>query len=240
LGEQVQLYTLGGVELRRDHHLVNNLASRKAQALLIYLTIEKHPKPREVLASLLWEDRSNARALGNLRVVLTSLKRELDPLLRISRYTVGLTNVEDIWFDVAEFEQSCTRQEIATALDLYRGDFLEGFHLRGCRKFDEWALFERERLRNQLIQTLQGYIQHCIDCELFEEALAQSAHLLRLNPLMESGHRNVMQTLMHMDRKVDALQHYQQYNTLLRDELDVDPGQGIQKLQQKIIRTTLN
>jgi hypothetical protein len=35
---------------------------------------------------------------------------------------------------------------MATAL--YRGDFLDGFYLDGSPAFEQWALLERERLRN--------------------------------------------------------------------------------------------
>ena len=38
-------------------------------------------------------------------------------------------------------------EALARAVDLYRGDFLEGFYLREALAFEEWMLAQRARLR---------------------------------------------------------------------------------------------
>jgi hypothetical protein len=39
-------------------------------------------------------------------------------------------------------------QRLRALLELYQGDFLEGFYLKDGPGFEEWATLERERLRH--------------------------------------------------------------------------------------------
>ena len=43
----------------------------------------------------------------------------------------------------------------AAGVELYRGDFLEGFSLRDSAAFDEWQFFQAEALRQELAAALQ-------------------------------------------------------------------------------------
>jgi DNA-binding SARP family transcriptional activator len=95
---------LGGLTIQVDEKPVTNLASRKAEALLIYLTIEQRPVPREFLADLLWDDRSQAQAMGNLRVILSSLHKQLPDFVTITRTTAVLNPQAQVWVDVLALE----------------------------------------------------------------------------------------------------------------------------------------
>ena len=76
----LEISALGGLTIRLDGSPITKLASRKAEALLVYLACTEQVHAREVLADLLWDDRSQDRAMTNLRVLLTSLRRHLGPL----------------------------------------------------------------------------------------------------------------------------------------------------------------
>jgi DNA-binding SARP family transcriptional activator len=54
------------------------------------LACADRPRPREVLADLLWEERVQVRALSNLRGELSGLRKHLGPYVAITRYTTGL------------------------------------------------------------------------------------------------------------------------------------------------------
>ena len=97
----LEIFTLGGLSIQRGTKPLTGFASRKVEALLIYLACTKHPQPREVLAELFWDDRSQDRAMGNLRVVLASLRKQLAPYVTITRDTVSLNLDENIWLDVS-------------------------------------------------------------------------------------------------------------------------------------------
>ena len=71
MATQLRIVTLGNVQISHgDEVLFTDLSRRKAVALLIYLACEPREHPRDVLATLFWEDSDQSRALANLRVVL--------------------------------------------------------------------------------------------------------------------------------------------------------------------------
>jgi hypothetical protein len=90
MSDVLTISTLGGLSIRLDGEPVTGLASRKVEALLIYLACTGRPQPREVVAEMLWEERSQSQALSNLRVVLSSLRKHLAPYVTITRDTVAL------------------------------------------------------------------------------------------------------------------------------------------------------
>ncbi len=65
--ERLTIRTLGGLEIALDGEPVTGFDSRKVQALLVYLACTGRAHPREMLAEMLWEERSTSRSLGYLR-----------------------------------------------------------------------------------------------------------------------------------------------------------------------------
>jgi DNA-binding SARP family transcriptional activator len=80
----------GGVTIRIDGHHITDLATRKAEALLIYLACQPQPLQREALAELFWDDMTAERAAGNPRLVLNQLRQRLAPYLDVTRQTIAL------------------------------------------------------------------------------------------------------------------------------------------------------
>jgi DNA-binding SARP family transcriptional activator len=102
----LEISTLGGLEIRHGGAPVSGFTSRKVEALLVYLACTRRPHSRDVLADLLWDDLSQSRAMGNLRVVLHSLRQQLGSYVEISRDTVALNPESTVWLDVAELEEN--------------------------------------------------------------------------------------------------------------------------------------
>ena len=97
----LEITTLGGLSIQCDGQPLTQLHSRKAEALLVYLAVTARPQPREVLADLLWEEFSQKRAMNNLRVVLSNLRKHLGDHLLISRDTAAINPAMDYALDVA-------------------------------------------------------------------------------------------------------------------------------------------
>lgn len=168
----LEIFTLGTLEIRLDGAPLPELASRKAEALLVYLVCNPRPHSREVLATFFWDDRPQSRALGNLSVLLTSLRKHLAPYLHITRYTVAFDPQSPYRLDAEQlertFQEVLGREEaeeqltpeaasrLEEALSLARGRFLEGFYLRESRGFDEWVTLERERIEQHTARPSAG------------------------------------------------------------------------------------
>src|SRR3990172_2025393 len=162
MGGRLEITSLGRVAVHLDGRQITGLASRKAEALLVYLAYTGQPAPREVLATLLWDDLPADRVLGNLSVLLTSLRKELASFLATDRDSVALAPDSDWSLDARtlrlllepervdrEVPRGWPAERLKTLEDvlaLYKGEFLQGLSLRGASGLDEWATVERERL----------------------------------------------------------------------------------------------
>jgi len=159
----LKLCLLGSPYLERDG-LPLEMRTRKNMALIAYLAVTGESHNRETLVTLLWPELEPSRARGNLRRSLSELKKALDgEWLVADREIVGLDPSADLWCDVDEFQrltqtweghnhsetEACSEclTSLAEAVELYRGDFLEGFSLRDSPNFDDWQFFEAEGLR---------------------------------------------------------------------------------------------
>ncbi len=243
----LKVYTLGGVQILLGEQSVADLANRKAEALLVYLAATPRPQSREALADLLWDERTQSQAQSNLRTVLTVLRKRFAPYLLVNRETVGLDPQAAVWTDVGEFEArleaarvgkaaggQADAQALQSAVDLYRGDFLEGFHVRDCRGFEEWLVGQRERLHQVAVGALQEMIRLHIQSADYPAGLAAANRLLQVDPLNESAHRQAMILLACSGQRAAALARYVACRELLQEELGVEPSPETQALYEQI------
>ena len=151
MSANLSVYTFGGLRILKAGELLTGIDSRKVEALFIFLALAEQPQPREILADLLWDDRTQQQAGANLRRVLSGLRKHFEPYLEISRTTAALKEGHDLWLDARELQTGIQPLRVGSwslspeivsqaddALRLYHGDFLAGFHIRGARSYDAW------------------------------------------------------------------------------------------------------
>src|SRR5439155_26592099 len=126
------------------------LPTRKVAALLAYLALHPEQHAREKLAALCWGDSSDAQARASLRTALNALRKQAgESVVVADRLTVQLNPAQPMWVDALAFAHlagSDSSGDWQTAVELYQGDLLPDF-------YDEWIMLERERLREQYVQT---------------------------------------------------------------------------------------
>ena len=237
--KQLRITTLGVVQIDLDDLPVEGFVSRKVSALLIYLALTGRSHGREVLAELLWDDLPPERLASYLRTALSSLQKQLAPYLIVTRTTVGIDPQAEIWLDVHELDRSITQaldywsshqnltnriaEELAAGLQLYTGAFLEGFHLRNASGFDNWLMVEREHIYGRVVDAYFHLVAHRLEQQLFEEGIQTAQQALSISPLHEGVIRMFMRLLAGSGRRTDAISQYQAFETLLMDELGVEP-----------------
>ncbi len=246
MSKRLEIQLFGPVSIALDGVPVTGLRSRKAEALLVYLACQKRPYSREALADLLWDDRPQDQALANLRSLLSGLNKQLGAFLTVTRHTVSFNLEADYWLDADAFarllgagdwglgtreqglgirESSISNlQALEEAAALYRGDFLEGFYLRDCRGFEEWASLERERLCQLGAQVLQELVQYHLAHGSYAQGIHFADQLLVLNNLSERANRDKMLLLARSGQRNVALKQYDAYRQLLHEELGVAPA----------------
>jgi predicted ATPase/DNA-binding SARP family transcriptional activator len=230
----LQIFTLGGLQIQLAGQLISRPPSRKACAIFVYLCAKEDPQPREILADILWENKPQTRAMSNLRVELSTLRKHFNQFLDIQRDSVALNKNADIWFDAVALGNRLDAGDFAGAVELYRGDFLEGFHLHAAPEFEHWIVMQRERLRLSVIDALQHLVNQHIKDENYVEGLRYARQLIEINPLMESAHRQTMRLLAMTGKREAALKQFEICRQILLDELADEPSEETQQLHQMI------
>ncbi len=238
---RLQIDLFGGFVLRVHGRRITDLATRKAEALLIYLACNPQPHQRETLAELLWDDLPPERAAGNLRLTLNQLRKHVAPFLDVNRQTIAIRQDGNYWLDVQAFAGAVATAPndlatIAQALALYRGDFLQGFHLRDARGFSEWQATQAEHWRHQALIWMRKLVEHHTAHSDYAEAIAWASRVLALDLLDEAAHRQMMLLFARSGQRAAAVRQYRSCQQIMRQELDLDPEPATEALYQRICR----
>ena len=224
------LRLLGKPQVHLDGQAITGFRTAKAEALLYYLAVAGQGRPREALANLLWGEMPEAKAKRNLTQILSLLRKRFEPFLEIEPQQVGFKPGTDYWIDVVEFEQMLeavdpakSLEQLRQAVDLYRGDFLQGFFVKEAFSFEEWALTERERLRELMLHALQTLLNGALTQADYAAGLDYAGRLLALEPWHETAHRQMMRLLALSGRREAALAQYETCRQVLAEALGVEP-----------------
>jgi DNA-binding SARP family transcriptional activator/predicted ATPase len=256
----LSIRALGPLEIKLDGEPVSGFESDKVRALLVFLAVaEARPHRREKLAALLWPERPERSARANLRCALANLRKVLgdrdaaQPFLLVTRQTIQFNPDCNAWVDVVAladllsggsfppFNQAPdaladpeTIRRLEEAVELYRGEFLEGFSLADSAAFDEWAVFQQEQLHHQVMEALcclGGWYESRGE---LEQALHHAWRQLELDPWRESGHRQVMRLLAYSGQRSAALVQYRVCCQVLDEELGAMPEEETVQLYERI------
>jgi predicted ATPase/DNA-binding SARP family transcriptional activator len=240
---------LGAPAITSDGATVRGFVSSKAAALVYYLAATGRPHTREALAGLLWGETTETQAQKNLRDVLSNLRRLLEPYLQISRQAVSLIP-NTVLVDSRQFEALLEKVDrlpapaglaaLRDALALYRGDFLSGFSVMDAPALEEWALVERERLRQLAMDALHGTAVRAAECGAYQEGMAAATRLLAQDPTREEGYRQMMLLLALSGQRGAALAQYEACRRVLSDELGLDPDNETEALYRRILDGTMS
>ena len=238
----LELLLLGGLQVRSSPEGSVRLSAKKAKALLAYLAL--HPgqgQPREKLAALLWEDSGEGQARHSLRQTLTTLRKALpitDPrFFETDGDSISLAPGV-LAVDVFQFEALCdtgTPEALAEAVEMYRGEFLEGFNPR-AEVFEDWLMEERSRLRERAMVAMAALLDHHGREENHERCVQLAIRLLALDPLAESVHRTLMELYARLGRYGSALRQYRLCRDKLSRELDVLPDPETEALYETLVK----
>src|SRR5262245_7142237 len=239
----LKVVVFGTFEARLISGTAITLPRRKAEALLAYLAL--HPgqmQTRDKLATLLWGDASDERARHSLRQALVSLRRGFPRGSLVSLVeegdTVGLdpaaVDVDGVTFEQLIAEGSPESLERAAAL--YRGDFLDGFHVVDAPSFEDWLRSERNRFRELAIEALARLLGHQARAGAVEDGVKTALRLLELDATQEPVHRALMRLYARQGRRGAALRQYQVCVDVLARELGLEPEAETRQLYRELLQ----
>jgi DNA-binding SARP family transcriptional activator len=242
----VEFRILGAVELwvngrRRD------LGTPKERCVLAVLLLSvRQPVPTETIIRRVWDRDPPAKARQGLQVYMTRLRHRLEDAegaTLISRQGSYLLDVDDDSVDLYRFRR--LRDQARAIAESGDDEYALDHHRQAaelCRAepladlSGGWA----ERTRHNLEQELLSAAFARIDLELkhgnHADVLRELSDLTERHPLDERPVERLMKALYRCGRQAEALEVYRRAHDLFAAELGTDPGPGLRRLQQQILR----
>ncbi len=211
--------SLGGDVPRR----ITEDLPRAVQRLVAHLCLSGRP-PRAVVAGRLWPDVPEHHAYGSLRSALWRLQKVAPGLVESSGAALRLARDVRVHVqELGEWAHRVTDRGRDLAEIEIPGAGLSGELLPGW--YEDWVLLERERLRQLRMHALEQVACRLAQVGRHAEALQAAYAAVRAEPLRESAHRTLVRVHLAEGNLVEALRSYEQFRSLLADELGVCPSE---------------
>src|SRR2546425_361619 len=225
----IEFRLLGTLSLTTaDGREVGSLLSQPRRlALLAYLAAAtpRGPHRRDTLLALFWPELDQDHARAALRQSLHVLRSALGADTMVSRgdEEIGL-DFERIWCDVAAFARAIDGGEPGQALDLYRGNLLEGFCISDASEFERWLESERAKLAGVAARTARTLAQSCEKRGDLSTAVHWARRAIELAPNDEGLLRQLIAVLDRTGDRAGALQAYEEFAQHLAEEYEAEPA----------------
>lgn len=188
---------------------------------------------RDQLLLFFWPDTSQTRAKHSLDQLLYALRSSLGDSLFSGTNPVRLSRAV-VSSDVDEFSAAIDRGDLTTAVNLYRGPFLDGFHLDAAPEFDQWIAAERLRLERMYVTALE---QLALAAEAAQDqgaAVRWWRRIVEVDPLSNRNAAGLIRALMNAGDHAAALQFAEQFESLVARELDTSVGPTVASLVAEV------
>lgn len=223
-----ELQVLGTLDLRdgAGREIGRVLAQPKRLALLAYLAVTHTTQQRESLLALFWPELDEEHARLALRQSVHFLRTALGTEAISSRSGEELALGSAVLrCDALEFERALNDARLVDALDLYRGDFLTGFHVSDVSpEFEQWLERERQRLRSRAARAAWTLTEQAERASNGVEAAHRARQAVQFAPDDEAGFRRLVSLLDRLGDRNGALRAYEQFARRLRSEFEVEPA----------------
>lgn len=198
-----------------------------SKQLLAFVSLRRRRVERSQVAGTLWPFGADMRAAGNLRSALWRLRRAGIDVLVADKWSLLLS--AEALVDLHVMDQWATRviEGTPSAYDLTISssltdalDFLPGW-------YDDWALMERERIRQRLLHALEAVSRRLVRAGDYAGAVEAAMLAISAEPLRESAHRALIEAHVAEGNLAEARRGYVLYRNLLHRELGVDPSSDL-------------
>ncbi|WP_420628421.1 BTAD domain-containing putative transcriptional regulator [Candidatus Leptofilum sp.] len=255
MSRKLQIKILGSLQVK----VGEETAVFRTDALRVLLsTLAAHqgqPQRRDTLAGLLSPDRPNKEALTYLRNRLTRLRKTIGddtaspPYLAIDRKQITLRTGDDISVDVVQFEQCLATVEthphrqlagcptclglLETAVSLIRGELLAGLNFPS-ETWEAWLTAQRGHIHQRALEAMSLLRDARMQLGEWTAVLDIAQRQLQLEPWLEPTHRALMQAHALLGDRNAALAQFEQCQTVLWDELGIEPEEETITLWESI------
>jgi DNA-binding SARP family transcriptional activator/tetratricopeptide (TPR) repeat protein len=233
----LRIYLCGQFKILADDNNIE-LPSRPAQSLLAYLALTAGTiHRREVLASMLWPETTEANARSYLRQALWRIRKTFEEHALIWEDYLHITDLHasfkrnaDYWLDANLLLRPAETESIDSIIETvqhYMGELLPGF-------YDEWILPERDRFLAAFHQQMNALLEKLIQTESWPEAVRWSEHWIRQGYAPEPAFRALMRAYASMGDRGMLSATYQRCEKALDQELGIEPSRETRLLFRQL------
>jgi DNA-binding SARP family transcriptional activator len=220
---------LGPLEAREGDRPIALGGSKPRAVLAVLLLNANEVVSRDRLIDELWGERPPETAVTSLQVYVSRLRKVLPPETLVTQAPGYVLRVDPEHIDVRRFERLVEERRHREALALWRGPPLAEF---GREPFAQAEIARLEDLR-------LAAVEERIEADLAEgrhaELVGELERMIALHPLRERLRGQLMLALYRSGRQAEALEAYQAARGTLVDELGLDPGAALQRLEKSIL-----
>jgi DNA-binding SARP family transcriptional activator len=249
--ERLAFGVLGPLEVTRGTEPLTPSAARQRALLALLLLNANNVVSVDRLIDELWGDDAPATATSALQVHVSQLRRVLEPkrtrgdayevvvtrapgyLIRIAPEQLDLHRFERL---VAEGAQALVDGRAPEAAEALRGA------LALCRGpaladllYEAFAQVPAARLEEVRLAALEKRIEADLACGRHAELIGELQELCAAHSLQEGFAAQLMLALYRSGRQAEALDVYQRTRSALVDDLGIDPGPTLQRLERDIL-----
>ncbi len=248
----VRFGILGSVEAWRDGEPVDLGAPKQRSVLAMLLVNTNRIVSVDRFIDTLWGEEPAPRATGALQVYISNLRRALAPehttarlrsdvivtqspgyLLRVGRDDLDAARMEDLAGEghrlLAAGDPAAAQAAFVAALALWRGPALTEF------AFEGFARTEAARLEELRLVALEGRLDADMALGAHAVAVPELESLVAQDPLRERLWALLMVALYRCGRQADALRAYRRVRSVLGEELGIDPGPDLRRLEGDVL-----
>lgn len=234
----ITVRALGGTQVLDENGKLVRLRSRKHVGLLLYLLSNgRKVHTRSRLCSLFWTTERD-RARHSLSQGLYDLRRALGPIIRrVCGHDISI-ELGSVRYDVLEFEEAARTDDLAKAVEIYKGGFAENLVDAATPEFERWLDSERIRLSRLSEAVLRRHVAECESRGLWGSMCAAALKLATVAPYDMSVHSDYVRALWHQGDAAAALSHCERIITDVGSEQSRGETAAIKALAKKIRANT--
>ena len=228
------LKLLGGLSIEADGGPVTGRAAqRRRLALLALLAMARAGgQSRDRLIAHLWPEASQENGRSYLSDSVYRINQALGGEVIVAAGDELRLDAARLPNDVADFEAALTAGDFERAVTLYSGPFLDGFFLPDAPELERWSELERERLHRAFAEALESLAELAASGGDRPAAVGWWRRLAALDPYNSRIALRFMEALDAAGERAAAIQHARIHETLMREELEVEPDAGVSALAE--------
>lgn len=239
--KKLQIKCFGRFQVNWDNQDPIKWRAEKTKELFAFLLLNHgRNMSKDELLDKLWTEDDPEKAIRQLYNGIYYIRKAIEgygidrELINInSNYSIQLGTVD---YDVENFcnkfnnSRNESLEELKEIEALYVEDYLHGDDYT-------WSNIERERLSKMYYQCLIKLSDKYIERRQWDDAEDTLLKAYYQNPYEETSTEKLMELYYITGDRHKAIKHFHSFSCLMKNELDVNPNEKLQKLYKSIQRT---